>query len=318
MEQNQQDFDDSEEIVFPTATFEPVKIGEFRAVSHLEELLDLLNVKSNRYILHTKATLIGDDRFVDATLLLATDYFYFIGPEENENSFEVFSYLEIQTMNETAPADGNLILNFYPTARSDKEAPFCMVIHLSKDEEDIAEKSFKFHTILKRQNAICWQRYFEDKMEIRAPEIYQYHVYALKVTAGSKFGTRFENRFLVFSNIFIFNVKMKSEKSRLNRRVFSFNEKLWYHPIEALTKLVLEPCKKVDKAKYLLHMYFDGDLQNKVLVNLKKKKQKKNERTFGFNDVDQFRTTLYELMRIYDLLKKTQLPVEDKFPEPLI
>lgn len=189
-----------------------------------------------------------------------------------------------------------------------------VVIHLAKDEEDIGEKVFKFHTIFKRQNSICWQRYFEEKMEIRAPEIIQHHCYAFKVTMGSKFGTRFENRFLVLSNIFIYNVKMKSEKSRLGRRVFSFNEKLWYHPLEALTKITLEQCTKKDKPKYLMTMHFDGTLQNKILVNMKKKKQKKDERTWGFKDAQMFRMALYELMRIYDQLTKNQLLVEDNFP----
>jgi len=62
-----------------------------------------------------------------------------------------------------------------------------------KDEEieDATEKAFKFLLILKRQNAICWQRYFEEKMEIRSPEIYQCHSFAFKVTSGNKFEKRF-------------------------------------------------------------------------------------------------------------------------------
>mmetsp|Transcript_29035 Transcript_29035/g.25678 ORF Transcript_29035/g.25678 Transcript_29035/m.25678 type:complete len:206 (+) Transcript_29035:341-958(+) len=185
---------------------------------------------------------------------------------------------------------------------------------LFKDEEieDAPDKAFKFLLILRRQNSICWQRYFEDKMSIRSPEIYMCHAYSFKVTSGNKF----EKRFFVISNIFIYNVRMKSEKSRFNRRVFSFNEKLWYHPIEAMTKIVIEPCKKTKTAKFLLTMHFDGTLQNNILVNLKKKKQKKTERTFGFNDVEEYRFILYELMRIYDELTKKQLLVEDKFPPP--
>ena len=136
---------------------------------------------------------------------------------------------------------------------------------MEEEDEIEKDKTFKFHLIFKRQNAICWQRYFEDKMDIRTNEIYQCHTYALKVTTGNKF----EPRFFVISDIFIYNVKMKSEKSKLNRRVFSFNEKLWYHPIQAMTKIVLEPCKKPEKAKYLLIMHFDKNLQNQVLVNLK-------------------------------------------------
>jgi hypothetical protein len=126
---------------------------------------------------------------------------------------------------------------------------------------------FKFLLVFKRQRDLCWQRYFEEKMDIRSPEIYQHHVYALKVTSSS----RYEQRFFVITNMFIYNVKMKSEKSRLTRRVFSFAERLWYHPIEALTKLEIEPCKKLDKAQYLMTMHFDGELQNNILVNLKKK-----------------------------------------------
>lgn len=126
MEASQEDLSLSETISFPKSTFEPIKRGEFRAVSKLEQLLDLINLKSNKYILHTKATLMGDGKFTDATLLLATDYFYFIGKEEN-GEFQVFSYLEIQTINEQpteGSGDGNIILNFYPTAKSEKEPPF--------------------------------------------------------------------------------------------------------------------------------------------------------------------------------------------------
>jgi hypothetical protein len=92
-----------------------------------------------------------------------------------------------------------------------------------EDIDEIEDKMFKFNFIFNRQKNQCWQRYFEEKMEIRTPEVYQYHAFAYKVTTGS----RFEPRFIVISNIFIYNVKMKSEKSRLNRRVNSFNERLW-------------------------------------------------------------------------------------------
>lgn len=62
-------------------------------------------------------------------------------------------------------------------------------------------------------------------------------------------------------------------------------------------------------------MHFDGDLQNTVLVNLKKKKQKKTDRTFGFNDLEQYRLVIFELMRIYDSINKKELVVEDKFKD---
>lgn len=117
-----------------------------------------------------------------------------------------------------------------------------MNIRLEDDDEE-RDKTFKFLLIFRRQNIECWQRYFEEKMELRAPEIYQHHAFAFKVTSGN----RFEPRFFVVSNMFIYNVKMKSEKSKLERRVFSFRERLWYHPIEAMTKLELELSKKTDK-----------------------------------------------------------------------
>ena len=147
-------------------------------------------------------------------------------------------------------------------------------------------------------------------MELRLPEIYQNHAFSYKVTSRNSF----EPRFLVLSTVFIYNVKMKSEKSRLNRRVFSFKERLWYHPIEALTKVELESSKK-SIAKCLITMHFDLDLQNKILVNLKKKKQKKTERTFGFADPEACRIMLFELMRLFDEINKRELPVEDKFSE---
>lgn len=106
-------------------------------------------------------------------------------------------------------------------------------------------------------------------MDMRPPEYYQHHAYAFKVSDKEKF----EPRFIVISNIFIYNVKMKSENSRLKRRVFSFNERLWYHPVEALVKLQLTPTTS-EKVPYILNMFFDLELQNKILVNLSKKKQK--------------------------------------------
>lgn len=120
-----------------------------------------------------------------------------------------------------------------------------------------------------RQKSFCWQRYFEERMDLRLPEYYTFHTYAFKVTSYNKF----EPRFLVISNFFVYNVKMKSETSRLNRKVFSYSERLWYHPIDALTKVQLEPCKNA-KSPYLLNLFFDLDLQNEILVNMKKKKQK--------------------------------------------
>jgi hypothetical protein len=86
------------------------------------------------------------------------------------------------------------------------------IVNIQIEDDDVErDKIFKFLLIFRRQRDLCWQRYFEEKMEMLTPEFYQYHVYALKVTSGS----RYEQRFFVISNIFIYNVKMKSEKSRL-------------------------------------------------------------------------------------------------------
>lgn len=62
-------------------------------------------------------------------------------------------------------------------------------------------------------------------------------------------------------------------------------------------------------------MHFDADLQNKLLVNMKRKKQKKTERIFGFSEEDSFRKVLYQIMCIYDERTKKELIIEDKFPE---
>jgi hypothetical protein len=62
-------------------------------------------------------------------------------------------------------------------------------------------------------------------------------------------------------------------------------------------------------------MHFDADLQNKLLVNMKRKKQKKTERIFGFSDEETFRMTLFQIMCIYDERTKKELVIVDKFPE---
>jgi hypothetical protein len=112
-----------EEITFPISHFEPVKIGEFRSVSHLEKLIDLLNIKSNKYILHSKASLLDNPELIDSTLLMATDYFYLVPPSEIEGKFETYSYLEIETILEVN--DNNIIhLVFYHTEKSDKDPSF--------------------------------------------------------------------------------------------------------------------------------------------------------------------------------------------------
>lgn len=113
----------TEEITFPISHFKPVKIGEFRAVSHLEKLIDLLNIKSNKYILHTKASLLDNHELIDSTLLLSTDYFYFIPPGDVEGKFETYSYLEIETIKEV-PENNIINLCFYQTGKSEKDPCF--------------------------------------------------------------------------------------------------------------------------------------------------------------------------------------------------
>jgi hypothetical protein len=114
-----------EEITFPVSHFEPVKIGEFRAVSHLEKLIDLLNIKSNKYILHSKASLLDlhNPEYIGSTLLMATDYFYLVPPSEIEGKFETYSYLEIETILEVS--NNNIInLKFYHTEKNEKDPSF--------------------------------------------------------------------------------------------------------------------------------------------------------------------------------------------------
>jgi hypothetical protein len=111
------------EISFPKAHFPPVKIGEFRAVSHLENLIDLTNIKSNKYVIHSKASLLDNASLIDATLLMTTDCFYFIPKEEQEGIFETYSYLEIETIEEKSE-EGLIFLTFYRTAKSEKDPPF--------------------------------------------------------------------------------------------------------------------------------------------------------------------------------------------------
>jgi len=51
---------------------------------------------------------------------------------------------------------------------------------------------------------------------------------------------------------------------------------------------------------------------------MKRKKQKKKDRTFGFTDSQDYRLTLYQLMSIYDDRTKKQLEIIDKFPENFV
>lgn len=43
------------ELSFPDSLFVPVKAGEIREVGFLDKLIDFLNIKSNKYIMHCKA-----------------------------------------------------------------------------------------------------------------------------------------------------------------------------------------------------------------------------------------------------------------------
>lgn len=113
---------EEEEISFPKSHFVPVKIGEFRGVSHLEKLIDLLNIKSNKYIIHTKVSLVGAPELHNSTLLLASDYFYFIPDEEKEDTQVTYAYLEIEKCH-TLHEEHKIKLQFYKTAKSDKEPP---------------------------------------------------------------------------------------------------------------------------------------------------------------------------------------------------
>jgi hypothetical protein len=112
----------SVELTFPKSHFVPVNMGEFRAVSHLEKLIDLLNLKSNKYITHSKASMLDNPKLIDATLLLAVDYFYFVPKEEQEGIFETFSYLEIEKVEENKQ-DEIIYLQFYRTGKSEKDPP---------------------------------------------------------------------------------------------------------------------------------------------------------------------------------------------------
>jgi hypothetical protein len=69
MEEKIEQPETSVEIVFPKSHFEPFKIGEFRSVTYLEKLIDLLEIKSNKYITHSKASLLDHPNLIDATLL---------------------------------------------------------------------------------------------------------------------------------------------------------------------------------------------------------------------------------------------------------
>ena len=307
-----------DKISFPTSHFMPVKIGEFRSATFLERLIEKLEIKSNKYILHTQAYYIAEgkknEETKDTTLLLATDFFYFSDNEFDSGVVsiepETFSYLEVDKVEENKEK-GTIKLVFYKTAKNEKDPPYEMEIVLPEDslENDIL---FKCAMIFRRQQSKCWQRYIEEKMHIRSPEIYQFHCFAYKVTTRD----RFENRYLVLSNIFLYNVKMKSENSRLGRRVLSFNENLWYHPIEAVTKLEIEPGKKKSKTPILLTIHFDLELQNKVLVNLKRKKQKKTDRTFGFDTYEECRLAMFQIMRIFDdATNDKEIVIESKFQE---
>ena len=84
---------DEVEISFPDSTFGPIKIGEFRGVSHLEKIIDIIGIKSNKYIIHSKATLLDKEELENSTLLLAADLFYFIPKEEIPETFHVYSYM---------------------------------------------------------------------------------------------------------------------------------------------------------------------------------------------------------------------------------
>lgn len=84
---------DEVEITFPSSTFGPIKIGEFRGVSHLEKIIDILGIKSNKYIIHSKATLLDNESLENCTLLLANDLFYFIPKEELPETFSVYSFM---------------------------------------------------------------------------------------------------------------------------------------------------------------------------------------------------------------------------------
>ena len=58
---------------------------------------------------------------------------------------------------------------------------------------------------------------------------------------------------------------MQVEKTKLMRNIYTVKEKQWYHPLKAMTDVVLKPDKK-NPDGFKLVINFDKDLQNEILV----------------------------------------------------
>ena len=83
-------------------------------------------------------------------------------------------------------------------------------INFFVDDEDM---QFKVEQIFQRQIYLNWQRYLESKKPLNfvGQEHYVAHAFTFKVSTKGKF----DPRFLVFSNLFLYNVEMVQKKGIL-------------------------------------------------------------------------------------------------------
>ena len=95
-------------------------------------------------------------------------------------------------------------------------------------------------------------------MKILKSEHYVMHSFTFKISSKGKY----DPRFIVITTSFLYNVEMAQEKGTLLRNCYSFKKVLWWHPLEALTQIVVDQDDKTQD--YVINFFFSKKEQTEI------------------------------------------------------